>query len=132
MKKTIRPLGHVITRLTHAGAILAIAVSASAQNLFVSDSGSGNLYEYTPGGVRSTFATGLGMPVGLAFNNAGVLYAAVPASGNVYAFSAGGVQSTFASGVAWPWALAVNSVGNLFVANAGDYGSITEITGITG
>ena len=39
----------------------------SAGNLFEADYGSGNIYEYTPGGARSTFASGLNGPYGLAF-----------------------------------------------------------------
>ncbi len=37
----------------------------AAGNLFVADTG-GNIYEYTPGGVRSTVGTGLQQPSGLA------------------------------------------------------------------
>jgi hypothetical protein len=37
----------------------------STGNLFVASS-SGTIYEYTPGGVQSTFASGLNEPVGLA------------------------------------------------------------------
>ena len=42
------------------------------------------------------------LPVGLAFNSAGNLFAA--GSGNIYEFTPGGVQSTFASGLYWPYA----------------------------
>ena len=31
----------------------------SAGDLFVADFGSGNIYEFTPGGAQSTFASGL-------------------------------------------------------------------------
>ena len=40
--------------------------------------GSGNIFEFTPGGVRSTFATGLNGPTWLAF---GPARASVPDSG---------------------------------------------------
>ena len=43
-----------------AGAVMLIASSAQAQNLFVSNFRSGNINEFTPGGVQSTFASGLG------------------------------------------------------------------------
>jgi len=49
-----------------AGALLPIASSTQAQNLFVSDWSSENIYEYTPAGVRSTFASGI-FSEGLAF-----------------------------------------------------------------
>ena len=50
-----------------------LASSAQAQNLFV-ESG-GNIFEFTPGGAQSTFASGLS-PDGLAFNSAGDLFEA--------------------------------------------------------
>ena len=46
---------------------MLVASSAQAQNLFEVDYGSGNIYEFTPGGVRSTFASGLNQAVALAF-----------------------------------------------------------------
>jgi hypothetical protein len=60
------------------GAAMLIAASVRAQNLFVSCSGNSSIYEYTQddtktGGVlvvRSTFASGLNQPEGLAFNTA--------------------------------------------------------------
>ena len=61
--------------------------------------GSGNIYEFTPGGARSTFASGLDSPGGLAFNSAGDLFVADSDSGNIYEFTPDGVQSTFASGL---------------------------------
>jgi hypothetical protein len=39
----------------------------SAGDLFEADYGSGNIYEYTPGGAQTTFASGLSNPAGLAF-----------------------------------------------------------------
>ena len=79
----------------------------------------GNIYEFTPGGVQSTFASGLNYPAGLAFNSAGNLFVADIGSGNIYEFTPGGVQSTFASGLNTPEGLAFNSAGNLFVADHG-------------
>ena len=84
-------------------------------NLFQADERSGNIYEFTPGGVRSTFASGL--PVegdggldGLAFNTAGDLFASDFGSGNIYEFTPGGAQSTFASGLGGPTFLAFQPV----------------------
>ena len=50
------------------------APTARAQNLFESDGGSGNIYEFTPSGQQSTFATGLNEPESMAFNSAGDLF----------------------------------------------------------
>ena len=50
--------------------ILSIAgqlAYAAPGDLFESDQGSGHIYEFTPGGTRSTFASGLNEPTFLAF-----------------------------------------------------------------
>src|SRR3954471_11889495 len=57
---------------------------AAPGDLYASDYFGGNIYEFTPGGTRTTFASGLSSPVGLAFNSAGNLFAADQASGNIY------------------------------------------------
>jgi hypothetical protein len=93
----------------------------------VADLGGGNIYEITPGGARSTFASGLTRPFGLAFNSAGNLFEADYDSGNIYEFTPGGARSTFASGLTRPFGLAFNSAGNLFEADY-DSGNIYEFT----
>jgi sugar lactone lactonase YvrE len=110
-----------------AGAILLMSSSAPAQNLFVDDYYSGNIYEFTPGGVRSTFASGLNNPFHLAFDSAGNLFVADQGSGNIYKFKPGGVRSTFASGLSYPAGLAYDSTGDLFEADGGS-GNIYEFT----
>src|ERR1035438_2168630 len=86
------------------------------------------MYKYTPGGVRSTFASsGLYWPFGLAFNSAGNLFEADSGSGKIYEFTPGGTRSTFASGLDVPHGLAFNSAGDLFVADQ-DSGKIYEFT----
>jgi sugar lactone lactonase YvrE len=62
--------------LLSLGAIFALAITAHAQNLYVSINGLGAIFEYTPSGVQSTFATGLTTPRGLAFDSSGNLFAA--------------------------------------------------------
>src|SRR5438477_12749015 len=63
------------------GALSLVCSSAPAQNLFVSsDAAGGNIYEFTPNGVRSTFASGLAGA--LAFDKAGNLF--VSDSGDIY------------------------------------------------
>ena len=99
---------------------------AQGQNLFVSDRTgdfSANICEFTPGGTRSTFASGLNEPFGLAFDSAGNLFVA---DGNIYKFTPGGTRSTFASGLDYPHGLAFDSAGNLFVADLS--GNIYEFT----
>ena len=81
--------------------ILSVAAQltyAAPGDLYVSDAGSGNIYEFTPDGTRSTFASGL-TPRGLAFDSAGNLFEADNVSGNIYEFTPDGTRSTFASGL---------------------------------
>src|SRR5258708_7177178 len=70
--------------------ILSVAAQltyAAPGDLYESDSLSGNIYEFTPGGTRSTFASGLNQPRGLAFNSAGNLFEADYGSSNIYEFT---------------------------------------------
>jgi len=114
------------------GAVLLLATSALAQNLFEADEDSGNIYSFTPNGVQSTVASGLSFPTGLAFNSAGDLFVACLGgtgmnAGYITEITPGGVQSTFASGLDGPEGLAFDNAGNLFVADEGS-SEITEIT----
>src|SRR5207253_1853205 len=80
----------------------------SAGNLFVTDSGGiygyGHIYKFTPGGVRTTFASGLAAPAGLPFAGAANLFAGArndrlaPAA-TLYKCTPGGMRTTFASGM---------------------------------
>ena len=73
------------------GAIFAVAITAHAQNLYVSVNGavcgfncsdfSGSISEYIPDGTQSTFASGLARPRGLAFDSSGNLLVAVTRHG---------------------------------------------------
>jgi sugar lactone lactonase YvrE len=81
----------------------------SAGNLCVaidSDHNVGDIFTYTSGGTRSTFASfpAVNQPQGLVFDNSGNLYAAD--SSNIYKFSPNGTRSTFASGLSGPEFLA--------------------------
>jgi sugar lactone lactonase YvrE len=109
--------------------ILSVAAQrtyGSPGDLYESDA-SDNIYEFTPGGIRSTFASGLNQPFGLAFDSAGNLFEADQFSGNIYEFTPGGTRSTFASGLNDPAGLAFDSAGNLFAADEGS-GNIFKFT----
>src|SRR5208283_5665441 len=110
---------------------LAIAISVlasgritTAQNLFVADDGSGNIYELMPDGSRSTFASGLDNPSALAFNSSGYLFVSASVVTNnspscvIYDYTPNGTRSTFASGLSNPQGLAFTSSGDLFVADS--------------
>ncbi len=60
--------------LLSLGVFFALAMSTSAQNLYVS--AGRTIYEYTPDGMQSTYASGLEHARGLAFDGLGNLFAA--------------------------------------------------------
>ena len=57
-----RAASQLIARVVCLGAIILTCSSAPAQNLFMSDWDSGNIYEFTPNGVRTAFVSGLDGP----------------------------------------------------------------------
>jgi sugar lactone lactonase YvrE len=67
------------------GAIFGLVAVAQAQNLYVTVNGplgpgnNGSISEYTPVGARTTFASGIPLPRGLAFDSYGNLFAAITA-----------------------------------------------------
>jgi hypothetical protein len=83
--KKIRILRNIFLSL---GAIFALAITAHAQNLYVSANapGSHKIFEFTPDGTQSIYASGLDNPRGLAFDNIGNLFVAnnpEPGPGNI-------------------------------------------------
>src|ERR1035438_7657618 len=98
----IRASRHSLGAVVCVGAILLMACSAQAQNLFVANGGGNNIIEITPGGVQSIFASGLSFPSGLVFDSAGDLFEADNKSGNIYEYTPGGARSIFASGLSYP------------------------------
>ena len=113
--KSTAGVAHLLTWIVCLGALILSCASAPAQNLFVSsDAAGGNIYEFTPNGVRSTFASGLNGA--LAFDKAGNLFVAdIPDRSNIYKITPAGLRTTFASGLGRLIDLAVDSAGNLFV-----------------
>ena len=101
---------HLMSSVLCIGVVVLICARASAQNLFVSDFANGNIYEFPPNGVRSTFASGLwGMR--LAFDKVGNLFVADRGNGAIYKFTRAGLRTTFASGLDRPTGLAFDSAG---------------------
>src|SRR6516162_5987223 len=126
-KSAIGRMGHLARSVAWFGAMVLICASALAQDLFVSanDSNGGYIYKFTWDGVRSTFASGLSNPQGLAFDNAGNLF--VADSGSIYKFDPAGHRSSFASGLSSPVGLACDLAGDLFAADSGS-GNIYKFT----
>ena len=77
-----------------AAALLPIRANANPGDIYVSDNGA--IYRYTPSGVPTVFAFSLNLPRGLAFDNAGNLFAAIAGDGTVVKFAPNGTQSTVA------------------------------------
>jgi len=82
----------------------------------VSDWASGNIYQFTPTGVRSTFASGLSSPEGLAFDQARNLFVGYAGAGEIVKITPDGTKSVLASGFLNSYGLAFNTAGDLFVS----------------
>ena len=103
------------------GGVGGLAIN-SAGNLFVANGigaygndGNGDIYEFTPGGVKSIFAS-LGEAQNLAFDGAGNLFVSQSYGGNIIKITPSGTQSTFASGLNYPEGLTFDNSGNLYVS----------------
>src|SRR5438874_2085511 len=107
--------------------LLPINIFAAPGDLFESDQGSNTIFKFTPVGAKSTFATGLGGPFGLAVDGFGNVFEANFNNGMIFKFTPAGVQSTFASGLNIPTGLAFDASGNLFEADQGS-GTIFKFT----
>src|SRR6266480_1477737 len=99
-------------------ALLPINILAAPDDLFETDQGSSTIFKFTPVEAKSTFATGLGGPFGLAVDGFGNVFEADFNTGTIFKFTPAGVKSTFASGLNGPVALAFDASGNLFAADA--------------
>jgi sugar lactone lactonase YvrE len=120
--------GRLATGVLLFALLLATPNAHSAPgDLFVSDAQANSILRFTPGGIQTTFVTGLDNPLGLAFDTNGSLFEADNLSGNIFEFTPAGDKSTFASGLNQPDGLAFNSSGDLFVAEFGT-GSILRFT----
>jgi sugar lactone lactonase YvrE len=94
----------------------------SPGTLYETDFNSGNIFQFTPAGVKSTFSGGLNKPTGIALGPDGRVYVAESATGTIYRYtnlSGTHVRSTFASGLTTPQAIAFDPTGNLFIADSG-------------
>src|SRR5437660_1531313 len=98
--------------------LLPINIFAAPGDLFESDQGSNTIFKFTPVRVKTTFASGLNGPFGLAFG-AGSLFESDTGTGTIFKLTPAGVKSTFASGLNTPTGLAFDASGNLFEADQG-------------
>jgi hypothetical protein len=107
--------------------VLADSVRSAEGDLYVADTLSGAIYNFTPGGVKNTFASGFSQPVALAFDNKGNLFVGnsgsgiPPMSSEIIKLTPAATQSTFATLASTQLlGLAFDSVGNLFVSTGVD------------
>src|ERR1700722_6785529 len=125
--------------LACAGGIFFMVICGQAQNLFVSGFNSNNIYEFTPGGVQSTFSTNLSSPDALAFDSEGNLYVAdvgkdinnYSAQGSIVEIATNGSKNILVAGLNYPDGLAFNRAGSLFETDFDD-GVIYEFTNHNG
>jgi sugar lactone lactonase YvrE len=120
-------------------AIFALGITAHAQNLYVSadvPGGSHKIFEFTPDGTQSIYASGLTHPRGLAFDSIGNLFAAHSPEpgdieiGRVLKFNLTNHVSTVGSAAKFFFGgLAIDTVGNAYVM-ANDDTSPTEASTI--
>jgi sugar lactone lactonase YvrE len=133
----MKPLTHLkktgILRniLVSLGAIFALAITAHAQNLYVSahyPGGNHKIFQFTPDGTQSTYASGLLIPRGLAFDSIGSnLFAAHNPEpdhieiGRVLKFNLRNHVSTVGSAAKFFFAgLAIDIAGNAYVLATDD------------
>ena len=120
--KKMRILRNIFFSLS---AILALAITAHAQNLYVSANvpgGNHEVFEFTPSGVQSIYASGLNNPRGLAFDRIGNLFATTAHDageieiGKVLKFNLRNHVSTFGSAAKFFFeGLAIDIAGNVYV-----------------
>src|SRR5436305_322839 len=110
-KPALRHLLVTVAGLT--AALLPISVPAAPGDLYEADDVSGTILKFTPARTKSTFASGLNFPAGLAFDGSGNLFEADEVSGTILKFTPAGTKSTFASGLSGPRGVAFDSSGNL-------------------
>jgi sugar lactone lactonase YvrE len=117
-----------------ATASATLSAHAAPGDLYATDSSSGSstaIVKFTPQGVKTTFASGLSLAIGLAFDSSGNLFvtqsSGITNGDTVLKFTPDGTKSTFASGLNGPEGLAFDSSGNLFVTEF-NTGTILKFT----
>jgi hypothetical protein len=114
----------MLSYLSLTAAILLVVLApfnarAAAGDLYEADFGSGSVFKFTPAGIKSTFASGMVNPSGVAFDSHGNLFVADYGTGQILKFALNGTRSTFKSGLNKPFGLAIDAADNVFEADNG-------------
>lgn len=117
---------YVVSAIAAISTVVSTA-HAAVGDLYEADFGSGEIFKFTPAGARTTFATGLNSPAGLAFDAGGNLFVANNTANSITKITPSGVKSTFASGLNLPYGLGFDHSGNLYEADEGS-GNIFKFT----
>lgn len=104
-----------------AAAVVAVVfftshAPAAPGDIYETDFSSGTLFKFSPTGSRTTFATGLNGPEGMAFDRNGNFFVTDTGSGRIFKYAPNGTRTIFASGLNGPASLAFDNAGNLFDA----------------
>jgi sugar lactone lactonase YvrE len=129
----VAPGGYSVFPFAGLNAPKGLAVDASG-DLFVANSGAGNVLEMSPTGVQTTVSstTTFTTPVGVAVDAAGDLYIADAGSKSIYLLPFGSTTTTtLASAVTGLTGVAVDSTGNVFYSATGNV-EVVEIKRISG
>jgi hypothetical protein len=87
--------------------VLVLLFNSFAHADYIYVSCSGTIEKFDSGGNKSLFASGTTIPLGLAFDRSGNLYAATWYWGTIVKFDSSGNRFTFASGLNSPCGIAV-------------------------
>ena len=108
-------------------ALVPISVLAAPGDLYETDFNSGTIFKFAQDGTRSTFASGLVNPQGLAFDGFGNLLVADIGSAAIFKFTPSGIRSVFRLRAEHPYRPGLYSSGNLFEVDQGS-GTIFKFT----
>ncbi len=117
------PPFHAYSRFVALVGSLLVAGNLLAQ-VYVSDDGNDVIYQIATNGSTATYASGVGVPEGLAFDSSGNLYV-TNGSSSLLKVTPGGAVTTLATGVG-NQAVAVGPDGNIYVANGSN--TISQVT----
>ena len=99
--------------------LLTVRSHGAAGDLYVTCFDSDSVVRITPSGTKSTFATGIDGPLGLAFDRSANLFVGEPVIvGRIYKITPGGTKTVFANNAGRPQGLAFSRSGVLFATDS--------------